>query len=167
MEAIIILPRNMFYSTDISVTLWILNNNKKARVETKNGEEVHYRDREGEVLFIDLRQKGEPFEKKYIQFSPEQIHEIADTYHHWQRAGYEQTYHNEPEYCYSATREEIEQKGYSLVPSKYIEFHNRDEQIDFDAKMKELQADMRDLLKQEEESTRDLKDLFEKLGYKL
>nr|WP_304589955.1 N-6 DNA methylase [Prevotella sp. oral taxon 820] len=30
-EAIVILPRNMFYSTDISVTLWILNNNTKAR----------------------------------------------------------------------------------------------------------------------------------------
>ena len=166
-EAIIILPRNMFYSTDISVTLWILNNNKKARVVTKNGVELHYRDREGEVLFIDLRQKGEPFEKKYIQFSPEQIQQIANTYHRWQRAGYEQTYHNEPEYCYSATRQEIEQKGYSPVPSKYIEFRNRDEQIDFDAKRKELQADMRDLLKQEEESTKDLKNLFEKLGYKL
>ena len=29
-EAIIILPRNLFYTTDISVTLWILNKNKKA-----------------------------------------------------------------------------------------------------------------------------------------
>lgn len=28
-EAIIILPRNLFYTTDISVTLWILNKNKK------------------------------------------------------------------------------------------------------------------------------------------
>ena len=166
-EAIIILPRNMFYSTDISVTLWILNNNKKARVEMKNGEEVHYRDREGEVLFIDLRQQGEPFEKKYIQFSPEQIEQIAATYHNWQRAGYEQTYSNEPEYCYSATRQEIEQKGYSLVPSKYIEFRNRDEQIDFDSRMRELQSDMRDLLKQEEESTAELRNLFSKIGYDL
>ena len=91
----------------------------------------------------------------------------ADTYHNWQRAGYEQTYHNEPEYCHSATRKEIEQKGYSLVPSKYIEFRNRDEQIDFDAKMRELQGEMRDLLKQEEESTKELKELFDNLGYKI
>ena len=28
-EAIVILPRNLFYSTDISVTLWILNANKR------------------------------------------------------------------------------------------------------------------------------------------
>jgi len=53
------------------------------------------------------------------------------------------------------------------VPSKYIEFRNRDEQIDFDTKMKQLQAEMHDLLQQEEESKQQLKDLFEKLGYSL
>lgn len=166
-EAIVILPRNMFYSTDISVTLWILNNNKKARMVEQNGKMIRYRNRENEVLFIDLRQWGEPFEKKYIQFSAEQIQQIAENFHNWQRVGYEQTYHNEPEYCYSATLDEIEKKGWSLVPSKYIEFRNRDEQIDFDTKMKQLQTEMRDLLQQEEESKQQLKDLFEKLGYNL
>ena len=166
-EAIVILPRNMFYSTDISVTLWILNNNKKARTVEQNGKMVRYRNREDEVLFIDLRQWGEPFEKKYIQFSTEQIQQIAENFHNWQRVGYEDTYHNEPEYCYSATLDEIEKKGWSLVPSKYIEFRNRDEQIDFDTKMKQLQAEIRDLLQQEEESKQQLKELFEKLGYNL
>ena len=79
----------MFYSTDISVTLWILNNNKKARTVEQNGKTVHYRNREDEVLFIDLRQWGEPFEKKYIQFSTEQIQQIAENLHNWQRVGYE------------------------------------------------------------------------------
>ena len=55
----------------------------------------------------------------------------------------------------------------SLVPSKYIEFRYRDEQIDFDTKMKQLQAEMRDLLQQEAESKKKLKALFEKLGYNL
>ena len=31
------------------------------------------------------------------------------------------------------------------VPSKYIEFRNRDEQIDFDTKMRQLQTEMQDL----------------------
>lgn len=70
-----------------------------------------------------------------------------------------------PEYCYSATLEEIEAKGWSLVPSKYIEFKNRDEGIDFDTKMKQLQVEMKDLLKQEEESKTELLNLFSKLGY--
>ncbi len=164
-EAIVILPRNMFYSTDISVTLWILAGNRKARTVEQNGEMVKYRNRENEVLFIDLRQWGEPFEKKYIQLSKEQIAQIAENFHNWQREGYEQTYQNVPEYCYSATLEEIEAKGWSLVPSKYIEFKSRDEGIDFDSKMKELQAEMKELLKQEEESKKDLLNLFRELGY--
>ena len=48
-EAIIVLPRDMFYTTDISVTLWILNNNKKAR--ELNGRKL--RDRTNEILFVD------------------------------------------------------------------------------------------------------------------
>ena len=166
-EAIVILPRNMFYSTDISVTLWILNHNKKARVVEQNGQLIKYRNREEEVLFVDLRQWGEPFEKKYIQFSQEQIAQIAENFHNWQQEGHEDTYRNVPEYCYSATLAEIEQKGWSLVPSKYIEFKNRDEQIDFEARMRELQSELSDLLKQEEESKAELKALFEKLGYSL
>ena len=166
-EAIVILPRNMFYSTDISVTLWILAGNRKARTVEQNGELVNYRNRENEVLFIDLRQWGEPFEKKYIQFSGEQIAQIAENFHNWQREGYEQTYRNVPEYCYSATLEEIEAKGWSLVPSKYIEFKNRDEGIDFDTKMTQLQSDMQELFRQEEESKRELSNLFKELGYKL
>lgn len=166
-EAIVILPRNMFYSTDISVTLWILAGNRKARTVEQNGELVKYRDRENEVLFIDLRGWGEPFEKKYIQFSPEQITRIAENFHNWQREGYEQTYRNVPEYCYSATLEEIEAKGWSLVSSKYIEFKNRDEGIDFDTQMKRLQGEMRELLRQEEESKRELSGLFKELGYGL
>ena len=166
-EAIVILPRNMFYSTDISVTLWILAGNRKAHTVEQNGKLVKYRNRENEVLFIDLRQWGEPFEKKYIQFSSEQIAQIADNFHNWQREGHKQTYRNVPEYCYSATLEEIEAKGWSLVPSKYIEFKNRDEGIDFDSQMKRLQGEMRELLRQEEESKRELSALFKELGYGL
>lgn len=166
-EAIIILPRKLFYSTDISVTLWILNNNKKARVIDKNGEERHYRDREKEVLFFDMRQMGVPYEKKFVELSEKDRSLVVETYHKWQQEGWKDTYKDVPEFCKSVSLSDIEEKGYSLVPSKYIEFANRDEQIDFDAKMRELQTEMRDLLQQEEESKRELKALFEKLGYKI
>ena len=166
-EAIVILPRNMFYSTDISVTLWILARNRKARTVEQNGELVKYRERENEVLFVDLRQWGEPFEKKYIQFSQEQIARIAENFHNWQREGCEQTYRNVPEYCYSATLDEIEAKGWSLVPSKYIEFLDRDENVDFDAQMKAIQQSLSELLKEEAKSNAELQRLFENIGYKL
>jgi type I restriction enzyme M protein len=166
-EAIIILPRNMFYSTDISVTLWILNNNKRARTVEQNGKLVKYRNREDEVLFIDLRQWGEPFEKKYIQFNEKQIADIATNFHNWQREEHETTYKDIPEYCYSATLSEIETKNYSLVPSKYIEFVNRDEQVDFDVKMKALQGELSELFKQESESKQELLNVFKSLGYEI
>lgn len=166
-EAIVILPRNMFYSTDISVTLWILARNRKARTVEQNGELVKYRNRENEVLFVDLRQWGEPFEKKYIQFSQEQIARIAENFHNWQREGYEQTYRNVPEYCYSATLDEIEAKGWSLVPSKYIEFVNRDEAVDFETRMTELRNELNRLLQAETESRRELAKVFTDLGFPL
>lgn len=161
-EAIVLLPRKMFYSTDISVTLWILHKNKKARTIHQNGALVKYRNREREVLFMDLRQRGEPFEKKYIQFSPEQIAEIADDFHAWRQEGDKQ-YENVPEYCYSATIEEIAQKGYSLVPSKYIEFVNRDEDVNYDERLQELNTELMQLLEEEAASRKELMELMAKL----
>ena len=163
-EAIIILPRNMFYTTDISVTMWILNNNKKERkVKHPDGTKT-YRNRQDEILFMDLRQIGEPFEKKFTQFSEQHIKEISSTFHDWQTGkGYE----DKPEYSYSAKKDEVVSKDYSLVPSKYIEFVNRDENIDYDDKMKELQTEFAELLKQEEESKKELLKVFKGLGYEI
>ena len=165
-EAIMILPRNLFYTTDISVTLWIINRNKKARTVIQNGVAKTYRDRTKEVLFVDLRQMGSPYEKKYIELTEEDRKKVADTYHAWQTQEWTDE-NNIDEYCYSAKFDEIEAKGFSLVPSKYIKFVNRDENIDYDTKMKQLQAELTDLLKQEEESKKDLLQVFKELGYEI
>ncbi len=162
-EAILILPQNMFYTTNISVTLWILNKNKKEVERNIGGNLRKFRNREREILFMDLREMGEPFEKKYIQFSDDDIRKIAKTYHSWQT----QEIENIPEYCYSATFEEVEKNDFSLVPSKYIEFVNRDEEIDFDEKMKALQAEFTELFKAEEESKKELLQVFKELGYEI
>lgn len=166
-EAILILPRNLFYTTDISVTLWILNKNKKERTVDMNGVEKHYRNREKEILFMDLRQLGSPYEKKYIELTEEDRAKVVETYHNWQQTGYENTYENIPEFCYSAGYDEVAEKGFTLVPSRYIEFVNRDENIDFDAKMKTLQMELKDLLQQEEKSKVDLLNVFKELGYEI
>lgn len=166
-EAIALLPRNMFYTTDISVTLWILNKNKKAHTVPHEDVTRHYRDREEEVLFMDLRQRGEPFEKKYLQFSDQDIKDFSDTLHTWQQVGADENYQDIAEYCYSATKEEIAAKDYSLVPSKHIEFTNRDENINFEDKMNSLQGEFSELLVQEEQSKNDLLNVFKELGYEI
>ncbi|NHM08041.1 N-6 DNA methylase [Flavobacterium sp. CYK-4] len=162
-EAIVILPRNMFYTTDISVTLWILNKNKKARTVSLPEETRNYRNRQNEILFLDLRQKGIPFEKKYTQFSEDEVRDIASTYHTWQTG--KDSYQNQDEFCYSATKSEVVAKDYSLVPSKYIAFVNRDEQIDYDEKMRVLQQEITTLLQEEAQSKQDLLTVFKELGY--
>ena len=166
-EAIMVLPMRMFYTTDISVTLWILNKNKKDRTVEYGALTRRYRNREEQILFMDLRKWGEPFEKKYVQFSEQHIQDIAKTLHTWQQTIYEQEYENVPEYCYSAHIDEVRSKDYSLVPSKYIEFINRDENIDFDEKMAGLQADFTELLKAEEESKKEFLFVFRELGYEI
>jgi len=162
-EAILVLPQDMFYTTNISVTLWILNKNKKAQSKKVGDETRQYRDREKEILFMDLRQMGIPFEKKYIQFSDENILKITSTYHQWQS----QEIENIPEFCYSASFDEVAKKDFSLVPSKYIEFVNRDENIDFDEKMQTLKTEFADLLKAEAQSKNDLLSVFKELGYEI
>lgn len=166
-EAIIILPRNLFYTTDISVTLWIINKNKRARVVEQNGKVKRYRDRQKEILFMDLRQMGSPYEKKYIELTEEDRARVTGVYHAWQQEGFEETYQDVPEFCYTASLEEVAEKGYTLVPSRYIEFVNRDENIDFDTKMKTLQSELAELLVAEEQSKADLLAVFKELGYEI
>ena len=109
---------------------------------------------------------GSPFEKKYIELTAEDRTKVADTFHTWQTKEWTKE-DNVPEYCYSASFEEVKDKGFSLVPSKYIEFVNRDENIDYDTKMRALQEELTDLLKQEEQSTKDLLAVFKELGYEI
>jgi len=162
-EAILILPQDMFYTTNISVTLWILNRNKKAQTKTVGEETRKLRNREKEILFLDLRQMGEPLEKKFTQLSTKDIQTVTETYHRWQKKSIDAV----PEFCYSVSLDEVRAKDYSLVPSKYIEFVNRDENIDFDDKMKQLQMSFAELLKAETKSRKDLLGVFKELGYEI
>jgi type I restriction enzyme M protein len=166
-EAIVIIPRDTFYTTDISVTLWILNKNKKARTVEINGKQKNYRDREKEILFMDLRRWGQEFEKQFIELTEADIAKVAENYHNWQQADYKKTYKNVPEYCYSASFEEIQANDFSLVPSKYIEFIDRDSEIDFDTEMKRIQKEFKNLLEEERKSQEQLINAFKTLGYEL
>jgi len=170
-EAIVIIPRDTFYTTDISVTLWILNKNKKARTVEINGKPKNYRNREREILFMDLRRWGQEFEKQYVELSDKDIAKVAENYHNWQvstsSASNSGTYENIPEFCYSASFEEIAKNDFSLVPSKYIEFIDRDSEIDFDTEMKRIQADFKTLLQEEKKSQEQLVNAFKTLGYEL
>ena len=165
-EAILILPRSCFYTTDISVTCWILNKNKKSRIEKREDGDVTYRDRTGKILFMDLRQLGHPYEKKYIELNEDDRKIVTDKFIAWRQEG-EEEYSDVPEFCYSASVDEVIEKDYTLVPSRYIEFVNRDENIDYDTKMNALKEELTDLLVQEQQSRIELLDVLRGLGYEI
>jgi type I restriction enzyme M protein len=166
-EAIIIIPRNTFYTTDISVTLWIINKNKKERTIEINGKTKQYRNREKEVLFMDLRRWGSEYEKKFIELTTTDIEKVAENLHNWQQKDYKSTYKDVPEYCKSASFEDLKVNKYSLVPSKYIEFVDRDSGIDFDKEMERIQSGFTTLMKDEVDSQNQLKKAFKTLGYEI
>lgn len=118
-------------------------------------------------MFVDLRQWGTEYEKMYIQLIPEDIKKIVDNFHNWRKIDYKKTYKNVPEYCYSASFEELKANDFSLIPSRYIEFIYRDSDIDFDAEMKRIQKDFQIILKEEKESQEQLINAFKVLGYEL
>ena len=168
-EAIIVLPRDMFYTTDISVTLWIMNNNKKARM--LNGRQL--RDRTGEVLFVDLRRWDENTEeyvidkgKKKTVLTDSQIAAVKKIYNDWQSVEtVDSSTYAVPELYRSVKIDEIGKKNYCLAPSKYIEFIDHDLDIDFNSEMARIQSEMRNLMEQEQQSQKMLVDAFEGIGY--
>lgn len=166
-EAIVILPRELFITTDISVTLWILNQNKK-------GGDYHgrkLRNREHEILFMDLRTWSEnPVKnesKKKVRLVTEQIERAASIYHAWQDEGTDGSRYEVPELYRSVGMAEIEKNGWSLIPSKYIEFIDHDLGIDFAAEMGRIRKEMSEVLAQEKQSQKMLVKAFKGIGYGL
>ena len=158
-EAILILPPKMFYSTDISVTIWIFNRNKSLRTLIKNGVEVSFKDRTNKVLFMDLRRKGHPYEKKYTELTPEDRNEIYSCFHSWQFEGLE--YDDKDEFCYSADLEEIRENDYSLVPSKYIKVIRNSGIENIDEEIKKTFTELRKIIELEDACKNDILSILE------
>ncbi len=164
-EAIIVLPRELFITTDISVTVWILNNNKRGGAYHNR----QLRNREGEILFMDLRTWREtPVKnenKKKVLLTAPQIQKAAEIYHTWQSVGTDGKNYAVPELYRGVGIQEIEEKNFTLVPSKYIEFVDRDLDINYPEEMARIQKEMADLLRREEESRTMLQKAFRGIGF--
>lgn len=164
-EAIVVLPRDLFYTTDISVTLWVLNENKKGGT----WHDRKQRNRENEILFMDLRQwrqnpvKGE--QKKKVELKADKIKQAADIYFKWQNEGTDGAIFAEPEQYRSVGLKELEENDYSLVPSRYIEFVDRDTKINYQEVLTETASTVSDLLNRQQKNDKTLRNALKQLGY--
>ncbi len=108
-ECMVALPGQLFTNTQIPACIWFLTRNKKKR----NG----FRDRSGEVLFIDARNMGYMKDRVLRDFKRGDIEKIAGTFHAWQKG---EGYQDEPGFCKSATLEEIAKNDHVLTPGRYV-----------------------------------------------
>ena len=137
-DCMIALPGQLFYSTPIPACLWFLTRNKK-----ENG----FRDRRGEVLFLDARKLGPLVDRTRREFSDDDIAKISDTYHAWrgEAAAIERrgAYEDIPGFCKSATLGEIAEHGHMLTPGRYVGAEAaEDDGVPFKEKFAALKAEL-------------------------
>jgi type I restriction enzyme M protein len=135
-DCMVALPGQLFYSTQIPACLWFLARDKR------NG---RFRDRSGQVLFIDARKMGVMVDRTHRELTDEDIQKIADTYHTWRGDPDGGTYEDVPGFCKSATIEEIRRHGYVLTPGRYVGAEAAaDDGEPFEEKMARLVAQLRE-----------------------
>lgn len=156
-ECIVALPGQLFYTTQIPVSLWFITRNKKA--DPRRG----YRDRTGETLFIDARRMGRLVDRVHRELTQEEIRQIADVYHAWKRGkGYE----DKPGWWKSATIEEIRKHDYVLTPGRYVGVEEReDDGVPFEEKMAELTATLYEQFEEAHRLEAEIRKNLEVLGY--
>lgn len=157
-DAIVALPDKLFYSTGIPVSLWILNRNKKTN--------SRYRNREGEILFIDARNLGEMVDRTHRELSNEEIKKIADTYHNYRNINGK--YEDIQGFCKAAKFDEVKENDYILTPGRYVGIEEQeDDGIPFEEKMDGLTKELSQLFKESRNLEEEIRKNLGGLGYEL
>ena len=157
-DCMVALPGQLFYSTQIPACLWFV-----ARDRTGGA----FRDRPGEVLFIDARKVGRMVDRTHREFTDEDIARIADTYHAWRGEEDAGEYADEPGFCKSAALDEMRDHGHMLTPGRYVRAApEEDDGEPFVEKMKQLVGELQ--RQQSEAATLDaaIAENLEALGFR-
>jgi len=117
-ECIVALPGQLFYSTQIPVSLWLLNRDKAnghPRPDMKA-----WRDRRGEVLFIDARKLGAMVDRTHLELTNADIDRISGTYHAWRGEPNVGVYEDVAGFCAAVPVAKIAEHRYILTPGRYV-----------------------------------------------
>ena len=124
MECIVAMPTQLFYTTQIPVSLWFLSKNKKQK---------------GKTLFIDARKLGTMVTRKLRELTDEDIAKIANTYN----AYVDGKLQDEKGFCAVVSTEEIAKQDYILTPGRYVGIEDRGEDDEpFEEKMTRLTSEL-------------------------
>ncbi|MFC3862538.1 type I restriction-modification system subunit M [Deinococcus antarcticus] len=161
-DCIVAMPGQLFYTTQIPVSLWFLANNKQ---NGKGQEGRTLRDRSGQILFIDARELGYMRTRTERDLTPEDRARITSAYHNWRGDG-EGEYEDIPGFCKVADIDEIEKNGWVLTPGRYVGAAAKEEDSEpFGEKMTRLSSDLREQFAESDRLQAVIKANLEKLGY--
>jgi type I restriction enzyme M protein len=113
-ECIVALPGQLFYTTPIPVSLWLLSRDKTSGGSRK------WRDRQGEVLFIDARNIGQLVDRTHRELFAADMAKVAGVYHAWRGEPGTPIYEDIPAFCASANAVRLAEHHFVLTPGRYV-----------------------------------------------
>ena len=148
-ECIVAMPSQLFYTTQIPVSLWFLAKNKKQK---------------GKTLFLDARKMGTMVTRKLRELTDEDIRKIADTYN----AYTEGTLENVKGFCAVVTTEEIAKQDYILTPGRYVGIEEQEDDGEpFEEKMTRLTGELSELFQKSHELENEIRKNLGAIGYEV
>ena len=146
-DCIVAMPTQLFYTTQIPVSLWFLAKNKKQK---------------GKTLFIDARKLGTMVTRKLRELTDEDIRKIADTYN----AFVEGTLEDEKGFCAVVTTQDIAKQDYILTPGRYVGIEEQEDDGEpFEVKMGRLTSELSELFTKSHELEAQIKERLGAIGY--
>ena len=148
-EGIIAMPTQLFYTTQIPVSLWFINRNKKQK---------------GKTLFIDARKMGTMVSRRLRELTAEDIGRINAAFQAF-NAG---TLENVQGFCSAVTTAEIANQNYILTPGRYVGIEaQEDDGEPFEEKMTRLTGELSELFKRSRELEDEVRKKLGALGYEI
>lgn len=148
-SCIVAMPPQLFYTTQIPVSLWFLSRNKKQK---------------GKTLFIDAREMGTMKSRKLRELSDADIKKLSDTHDKYENGPLE----NEKGFCAVVDTAEIAKHDYILTPGRYVGIKEQAEDKEpFDEKMKRLTGELSELFKESHNLEAEIRKQLKSIGYEL
>ena len=146
-ECIVAMPTQLFYTTQIPVSLWFLNKQKK---------------QSGKTLFIDARKMGTMVSRKLRELTDEDIQKIADAY----TAFVDGTLEDVKGFCAVADIAEIEKQDFILTPGRYVGIEEQEDDGEpFEEKMIRLTSELSELFDKSHELEDEIRRKLRAIGY--
>lgn len=148
-EGIIAMPTQLFYTTQIPVSLWFLSRNKKQN---------------GKTLFVDARKMGSMVSRKNREMTLEDIAKIAATF----EAFDDGTLEDAKGYCAAVTTEEIAKQDYILTPGRYVGIEEQEDDGEpFEEKMVRLTGELSEMFKRSRELEDEIRKRLGAIGHEI